>query len=203
MTSDKLAAHYDRIAYHLDSENFNRENGIRQHKRALHLLENAETAIDIRCGSSGRIIDLLLEHGLTVEGLDLSKEMLRLAKRRHPDITFHHADIYTWKFPRQYDFISAWDSVWHVHLDDQADVLRKLCHSLNPGGVLIYTTGSVDEPDEVCNDCLGEPLYHAALGIPETMSIIDESTCVCRHLENDDFPEQHVYLIIQKEGDSL
>lgn len=200
MKPEDQAAHYDRIAYHWDSEQFNRENGIRQHERALRLLKNPKTAIDIGCGSSGRIIDLLLQHGLSVEGLDLSKEMLRLARRRHPDITFHHADICSWEFPNQYDFISAWDSVWHAPLQNQAGILRKLCDGLNPGGILIYTTGNVDVPNEVCNDCLGEPLYHAALGIPEILKIIDGCACFCRHLENDDFPDLHLYLIIQKKN---
>jgi trans-aconitate methyltransferase len=198
MKPKKQAAHYDKIAYHWDSEKFNRNNGIKQHERALRLLDDAKTAIDIGCGSSGRFIDVLLEKGLTVEGLDLSTEMLNLAKRRHPDILFHHADICTWDFPKQYDFISAWDSIWHAPLDQQADVLRKLCNGLNSGGVLIYTTGNVDKPGEVCNDCLGQPLYHAALGIREALRIIDESDCICRHLENDDWPDLHLYLIIQK-----
>ncbi len=198
MKPEETAAHYDKIAYHWDSDKFNRDNGIKQHKRALRILETPKTAIDIGCGSSGRIIDLLLEHDLIVEGLDLSGEMLRLASKRHPDITFHHADICTWNFPKQYDFISSWDSVWHVPLDSQADVLRKLCNGLNPGGILIYTTGNVIEPEEVCNDCLGQPLYHAALGIPAILRLIDESCCICRHQENDDWPDLHLYLIIQK-----
>lgn len=113
MKPEEQAAHYDRIAYHWDSDQLDRDNGIRQHERALRLLKSPKTAIDIGCGRSGRIIDLFLENGFSVEGL-------------------------------------------------------------------------------------GQPLYHAALGIPEILQIIDECACVCRHLENDDFPELHLYLIIHK-----
>jgi RimJ/RimL family protein N-acetyltransferase len=39
------------------------------------------------------------------------------------------------------------------------------------------------------------------LGIPTTLQIISEAGCVCRHLEYDQHPELHVYLIVQQVGD--
>jgi trans-aconitate methyltransferase len=84
------------MAWHWDEEKFNRQNGITQHERALQFSKQKRQAIDIGCGSSGRIIELLLAAGFVTEGLDISPEMLRRAKARHPDQTFHHADICTW-----------------------------------------------------------------------------------------------------------
>ena len=98
--------------------------------------------------------------------------MIRLARERHPNVTFHHRDICEWELPRGYDFISAWDSVWHVPLECQGGVLIKLCRGLADGGVLIFTSGGVDGPREVCNPFLGQPLYHAALGIPRLLELV-------------------------------
>lgn len=179
-----------------------RENGIPQHERAIRFSNTPGLAIDVGCGSSGRLIDLLLAKGFTVEGLDISEGMLEHARARHPRLTFHHADIVTWQFPRKYQFISAWDSVWHVPLEHQEAVLRKLCRALAEQGVLIYTTGGVDEPGDNSNPFLGQPLYHAALGIPKILEVIGEEGCICRHLEYDqahgDDIGKHLYLIIQK-----
>jgi len=36
------------------------------------------------------------------------------------------------------------------------------------------------------------------LGIPALLKIIDRCGCVCRHLEYDQYPENHLYLIVQK-----
>ena len=193
----KQADNYDKIAGHWASENFNRENGVDQHKRALQLAEKKEKAIDVGCGSSGRIIDLLLDNGFDVEGIHLSIEMLSLAQKKHPDVKFYHADICKWNFPKKYDFISAWDSVWHAPLEEQANILKKLCNALSPKGILIYTSGAVDEPGDGSNEFLGQVLYHAAIGIPAILNIINECNCICRHLENDDWPNRHLYLIIQ------
>lgn len=198
MSPEQTAAVYDRIAQHWDCPEFNRRNGIRQHERALQFAAPGAAALDIGCGSSGRIVELLLARGLAVEGLDYSQEMLRRARLHHPRVVFHHADICEWAFPRRYDFISAWDSIWHVPLSRQLDLLRKICRGLAPGGVLIFTTGGIEEAGEVTNPCFGQPLYHAAPGIPAVLRTLMEEDCRCRHLEYDGYPENHVYLIAQR-----
>jgi len=200
MKPQEIANSYDKLASHWSGEKFNRENGMAQHQRALRFSKKRGSAIDIGCGSSGRIITLLLSEGFEVEGLDISPEMIRLARERHPKQTFHLADICKWKFPKQYDFISAWDSIWHAPLEDHESILKNLCEGLEDQGVLIFTSGGVDEPEDGSNPFLGQPLYHAALGIPKLLEIIHSNNCVCRHLEYDQQVEStgHIYLVVQK-----
>ena len=204
MESEQTAAAYDALAAHWNSEQFNRENGLAQHRKALQFCSSRGDAIDIGCGSSGRIIDFLLEEGFRVEGLDFSTEMIRLARQRHPDVLFHKEDILNFEFSKPFSFISAWDSVWHVRLAEQEAMLRKLCGGLSAGGVLITSSGGVDAPEEATNPFLNQPLYHSALGIPKMLEVISSSGCVCRHLEydqpEDDGPGKHLYLIVQKMG---
>ena len=200
MTLQETAWSYDQMASHWDGGKFNRKNDIAQHARALQFSQHKRTAIDIGCGSSGRIIELLLDAGFTTEGLDISTEMLRRAQARHPDQTFHQADICTWAFPQKYDFISAWDSIWHAPLESHESILTKLCGALEPDGILIFTTGGVDRPGSRTNPFLGQPLYHAVLGIPKILEVITKAGCICRHLEYDQHPEPHLYLIVQKTG---
>ena len=204
METKETAAAYDALAAHWNDDQFNRENGIAQHLRAIRFCQSKDKAIDIGCGSSGRIIDLLLEAGFCVEGLDISAEMIRLARLRHPAVAFHQADILDFELTSSYSFISAWDSVWHVPLDRQEQMLRKLCAGLKQGGVLITSSGGIDQPDEATNPFMGRPLYHSALGIPKVLEVISSAGCVCRHLEYDqpegDDPGRHLYLIVQKMG---
>lgn len=198
MTPEEIAKSYDQIAGLWNSEKFPRSDGIKQHERAIAFVKEKRHALDIGCGSSGRIIDLLTSHGFDVEGLDISHRMLKLAKQRHPDITFHHADICEWDFPRKYDFISAWDSIWHLPLPAQEPVLRKILHGLTPGGVCIFTTGGLDAPSEKVDSAMGPRMYYSVLGIPNTLKLISETGCICRHLEYDQYPELHLYVIAQK-----
>lgn len=198
MIPREVAKSYDQIAERWNDEAFPRDNGIYQHKRAIAFLKRKSHALDIGCGCNGRIIDLLLDQGFAVEGLDLSERMIQLAVQRHPTLTFHHADICEWDPPRKYDFISAWDSVWHVPLTSLEPVLRKIMCALKPGGVFIFTTGGLDAPSEKVDSEMGPRMYYSLLGIPRTLELLSECGCVCRHLEYDQHPQLHVYIIAQK-----
>ena len=69
---------------------------------------------------------------------------------------------------------------------------------LAPQGVLIFTTGGVDGPSETQDSAMGPPMYHSALGISGALRLLTKAGCVCRHLEYDQHPELHVYVIAQK-----
>jgi SAM-dependent methyltransferase len=197
MRPDEIGRSYDTIADEWQKPQL-QSNGIVQHERAIQFCKDRRWALDIGCGCSGRFDALLARHGFQVEGVDVSEKMIALARERHPNISFYQADICQWDFPRHYDFVSAWDSIWHLPLAEQEQVLRKICAGLTPKGVFIFTTGGVDEPGEKRDSCMGPPVYFSVLGIPKTLELIAQFGCVCRHLEYDQYPEKHLYIIAQK-----
>ncbi|WP_091353409.1 class I SAM-dependent methyltransferase [Amphritea atlantica] len=198
MTPKEIGQAYNGITHLWQSDKFNRTNGIAQHERAIAFTQQQRTALDVGCGCTGRFIDLLLEKGFAIEGVDISDEMIRLARQRHPQIRFHHQDICQWVLPQSYDFITAWDSIWHVPLEQQEALLSKLFNGLNPGGVCIFSCGATDNPDENTDSFMGPEVYYSTLGIPGFLKVIDASDCICRHLEFDQHPELHAYFIVQK-----
>ena len=198
MIPKDVAKSYDDIAERWTSDNFPLNNGIAQHERAIAFIKEKRAALDVGCGGSGRIFDLPLSHGFKVEGLDVSARMIALARQRHPSVVFHQADICDWELPQKYDLISAWDSIWHVPLSSQGAVLAKLMQGLTPGGVCIFTTGGLDAPSEKVDAAMGVQMYYGVLGIPRTLALIAEHGCVCRHLEYDQYPESHWYVIAQR-----
>jgi SAM-dependent methyltransferase len=201
MTPKETGQSYDQIADVWNGDDFNRQNGLAAHRRALAFLtSNAGNAIDLGCGCSGRFIELLTSHGLTVEGIDVSARMIELARARHPQIPFHHADICTWEWTRSYDFITGWDSLWHLPLSVQEPVMRRILGALKPGGVFIFTTGGLNHPEEKTDSAMGPTVYYSVLGLPRLVALIGECGCVCRHLEYDQWPEQHLVIIVQRPG---
>ena len=189
---------YDQITHLWQSDDFDRNNGIDQHKRALSFVKNKGYALDVGCGCTGRFIELLINEGFSPEGVDVSDEMLRLAKLKHPDVTFYHKDICEWDLPKKYDFITAWDSIWHVPLKQQVNVITKLLNGLNSGGVFIFSFGGLDEAGEHTDDTMGEEVYYSTLGTNGFLKVISDAGCLCRHMEYDQHPESHTYFIIQK-----
>jgi len=189
---------YDQLATIWNSDSFNRLNGIKQHQRALKFCKNMGNALDIGCGCNGRFIDLLAAKGLQPEGLDVSGEMIRLAQLRHPHYSFYHADICQFTLPKTYDFITAWDSIWHIPLTQQRQVITKIIAGLNPGGIFIFSFGGVASEGEHSNNVMGPEVYYSTLGTQGFLSLLLQLGCQIKHLEYDQHPELHTYLIVEK-----
>jgi len=198
MKPEETGSHYDRIALYWQQQHLNSTYGIPALERAIKFTENKSTALDVGCGSSGRFIDVLIKNGFTPTGVDISTEMISLAKQRHPDVAFYAENICTWQFPQKYDLISAWDSTFHLPLEEQKPVLNKMCDGLNSRGVLLFTCGGTIGPEELSGGFEGETFDYSTLGVNEFLRLIDEYGCTCKHLEYDQFPENHVCIIAQK-----
>jgi len=202
MKPEDVARSYDAIAERWARPQFIEANGIEQHRRALRFVPSRGVALEVGCGASGRLRRLLEAHGLVVEGLDISPEMLRWAKQAHPAATFYHGDVCSWIPSKPYAFISAWDSIWHVPLEQQRAVMLKLFDALTPEGVMIFTAGGLPQAGAHTNEAMGVPMYHATLGVPGILDAVREANCALRHFEYDQWPEVHVYVVVQKEATS-
>ncbi len=198
MSPQDIGKAYNQITHLWESENFNRNNGIDQHKRAIAFVKNRGKALDVGCGCTGRFIDLLLNEGFSPEGVDISEEMIRLAEKRHPEIKFYRQDICEFYMSENYDLITAWDSIWHLPINQQDKVLRKLVSHLNLNGILIFSCGGIDERGEHIDSFMGPEVYYSSLGINGFQELFISLGCICRHFEYDQYPELHAYFIVQK-----
>jgi hypothetical protein len=83
-------------------------------------------------------------------------------------------------------------------LAQQEPVLKKILHGLTAGGVCIFTTGGLDAPSEKVDSAMGPQMYYSVLGIPNLLKLMSDAGCICRHLEYDQYPELHLYVIAQR-----
>jgi predicted TPR repeat methyltransferase len=173
---------------------------VAQHARALAYLRDPSPgwALNVGCGGNTRFNAVLRQRGLALEGVDVSERMLALARQADPGVALHHADVCDWPAPRRYRFITAWDSLWHVPLDRQRALLLKLMAALELGGVFVFSAGGLDAPGEHTDNFMGPELYYATLGIPGLLDLFGQAHCVCRHLEFDQFPQNHLVVIVQR-----
>ncbi len=198
MTPEQTGKAYDQITERWSREDYNREYGMEQHRRALKFSSQKLEALDVGCGCTGRFTDLLLGEGFNVSGVDVSAKMIELARVRHPDVPFYHTDILSFTTDLRFDFITAWDSIWHVPLADQRPVLSKIISLLQPGGIFIFSFGGTDSEGEHCNNAMGPEICYSSLGTNGFVSHFIENGCKIKHLEFDQYPELHTYLIVEK-----
>jgi SAM-dependent methyltransferase len=96
-----------------------------------------QQVLDLGCGT-GTFSRLLAERAGRVLGLDLSPEMVRIARERsrgHETLEFQVADVTAWPFPSEtFDCIASIATMHHLPL---VDMLRKAKVALRVGGVLL------------------------------------------------------------------
>lgn len=63
MTPEDTAAHYDRIAHWWQSQLQDSLYGISQLERSIKFTPNRGLALNVGCGSSGRLINVLIQYG--------------------------------------------------------------------------------------------------------------------------------------------
>lgn len=198
MKPKETALHYDQIALWWQQQLMHSTYGIAALEKAIKFTENKSSALDIGCGSSGRFVDVFTKNGFTPTGVDISGEMISLARQRHPDVTFYAEDICTWQLPQKYDLISAWDSTFHLPIAEQEPVLRKMCEGLNSKGVVLFSCGGGNRPEEISAGFQEEKFDYSTLGVDEFLRLIVEFGCSCKHVEYDQLPENHVFIIAQR-----
>ncbi len=121
-------------------------NGIGPHERALRFREGGGVALDVGCGCNDRFPPLARRARLLRLRPRCVGRNDRPGAGAASRATFHHADVVRMDSVARYDFITAWDSIWHVPLDPAEVFLSKTLRSLAPGGVFLWTTGGVDGP---------------------------------------------------------
>lgn len=188
-----LGKKYDKIARWWHDMHHDSTYGVAQLERALNFCLQPGSALDVGCGAGGRFIRLLQERGFSITGIDVSEEMIRLATANHPGENFFVQDICTWDTVNQYNLIIAWDSIFHLPLAMQKPVLGKLCDLLADGGVLIYTFGdAVGEHTDQWHD---DTFHYSSIGISANLRLLADAGITCTHLELDQWPLSHVYII--------
>ena len=191
-----IGQQYDAIAewwqdYHQDSD-----YGVAALERALGFAAKGRRALDVGCGAGGRLIRRLEARGFDVTGVDASAKMIELARRNHPNGRFVQADISDWESRETFDFILAWDSLFHLPLNQQAPVLTKLCTMLADRGILLYSFG--DDTGTHRDTWRGQEFHYSSIGVPKNLEILRANGMRLLHLERDQFPEAHVVAIAQK-----
>jgi SAM-dependent methyltransferase len=197
MQPDETGRRYDRIAEWWDAQMVGKTSGVAYLQRAIELTLPHGSALDVGCGV-GRLSRLLAEAGLTVTGVDVSAEMIRIATGRHPNIRFIHADFPTWQRATEYDLVVAWDSLFHVPPDGQSEATDRLCDALAPGGILLFTCGGVGGSEGRSGTMNGVGFEYGSLTEKEYLDILKRHGCDCLLSEHDQLPYDHVVILARK-----
>lgn len=105
-------------------------------------LKRGERVLDIGCGIGGGDFDMARNYGVSVVGLDLSRNMLDIAQERAVeanadgeglDVQFLELDATTAEFePESFDVVYSRDTI--LHIEDKLSLFKQCFKWLKPGG---------------------------------------------------------------------
>ena len=100
--------------------------------------QSGEKIVDFGCGT-GDLAARIAESGAVVTGVDISPEMVELARKKFPDVRFECADGMSWRPDGQYDAVFS-NAALHWMKDAEAAVVT-MGQCLRPGGRLVAEFG--------------------------------------------------------------
>ncbi len=107
--------------------------------RTLDMLPEEPCVLDIGCGD-GRDTDHMYERGAEVVGMDLSAEMVKLARKTYPSLDFLRMDMREMGFREKYfDCIWASASVIHIPRKGLKSFEEEVLRSLKPDGIFAFS----------------------------------------------------------------
>jgi SAM-dependent methyltransferase len=153
----ETALYYDKIYsfkdYHAEAERLMAI--FREHQRSggTHLL-------DVACGT-GRHLEYLRDR-YDVEGIDISLELLVIARQRLPGIRLHHGDMTAFDLGKTFDLVTClFSSIGYVKTPENlSQAVRCMARHLKAGGLLViepWFTPDVWRPGTVHAIFVDEP----------------------------------------------
>jgi len=128
---------YDKIAQAYTKEFFEDKVDIKYLDKFLSLLPKGAKIIDVGCGP-GNFTKYFLKNGFSAEGIDLSTEMLKIARKMVPNATFKKMDMRKLKYPSEsFGGLCAAYSLYHVPSTQTLTVLKEFNRALKPNGIMI------------------------------------------------------------------
>jgi len=113
-------------------------------KTVITAIKKNDQIIDFGCGA-GKAIDLLIEKGISAKniyGVDISKELITIAKNNIPNAAFQVSDFTKMKLPKQrFDVALSDRSVEYLDNKDLIKFFKNVFLSLKKGGKFYLITG--------------------------------------------------------------
>jgi 2-polyprenyl-3-methyl-5-hydroxy-6-metoxy-1,4-benzoquinol methylase len=189
--------HYNKIAeWWVNAQMENPEYGIKYIRKAIQYAKEKSKVLDLGCGGTGRTIDEFIKHHFSVTGIDVSSEMIKLARLKHPNINFVNVDFISWYTEETFDLIIAWDSIFHAPRELQERATVKMCQLLNPRGILLFTAGSY--AGEANGKMEGVHFEYGTIGYRGYLDVLEKMKCIIILMEEDQYPAGHMVFICQK-----
>ena len=147
MNKTKIKEFFDEIAPCWDKDQ-NRNEEVIGFILEKSGVRNGVSVLDIASGT-GVLFGDYLKLGATVTGIDISEEMLKIAKEKFPQVNLICDDAETFRFRNQYDVIMIYNAF--PHFPNPEMLFENLAKALKKGGRLTVAHGMSEKELQKCH----------------------------------------------------
>ncbi|WP_435971565.1 class I SAM-dependent methyltransferase [Streptomyces sp. Qhu_M48] len=158
--------------------------------------------LDVGSGTGRPTAEVLSRAGFDVTGIDVSGEMVRLARRRVPAASFEQADVRSYApAAGGYDAVCAFFPLLVMDQPEVADSLARMASWVAPGGSFVMATvpGDIRGLDIVW---MGHEVSVSSLAAEDQVRVLEEAGLDVVHHDTALYrphgpgaePEQHLYV---------
>ena len=138
MNKQDVIAFFDRLAPQWDADMIRHDDII---GKILDLggVKAGVDVLDVACGTGVLFPDYLQRNVGSLTGVDISSEMVKIAREKFPQVTVLCADVEQMETEKQFDCIMVYNAF--PHFPDPAHLIKVLSSMLKPGGILTVAHG--------------------------------------------------------------
>lgn len=138
MNKQDVISFFDQQASRWDAEMIRSDSVI--HTILEHAgVRTGVSVLDVACGTGVLFPDYLNRGVESVTAIDISPEMVRIARRKFPQVQVLCGDVETTSFDRAFDCIVLYNAF--PHFPDPENLIKVLSGLLKPGGTLTVAHG--------------------------------------------------------------
>ncbi|EXJ11072.1 class I SAM-dependent DNA methyltransferase [Imhoffiella purpurea] len=152
-----ISTYYD--ALYVKDEEYSLEAAKVKELLIKHGVRSQSELLVLACGTGGHIP--YFKDDYHVSGLDLSEDMLALARKKFPGLEFHSGNLIDFDLDRDFDaIVCLYGSIGFVKtLDNLRAAMQRIAAHLRPDGLALITPWSTleDFKDEIVVDATNKP----------------------------------------------
>ena len=138
MDKKDIISFFDRLAPRWDDDMIRHDDIIGKILDVGNVIPGADV-LDVACGTGVLFPDYLARNVGSLTGIDISPEMVKIAREKYPQIPVYCADVEAAEFGKKFDCIMVYNAF--PHFPDPAHLIEVLSCLLKPGGTLTVAHG--------------------------------------------------------------
>ena len=138
MNKQEIISFFDGLAPQWDADMIRHDDVIQKILDIANVIPGADV-LDVACGTGVLFPDYLERNVGSLTGVDISPEMVKIARSKFPQVQVYCADVEEADLRKKFDCIVVYNAF--PHFPDPEHLIGVLCNLLKPGGTLTVAHG--------------------------------------------------------------